>query len=140
MKKLSTMTVAIPVDSDQGLDSPTSAHFGHCQAFVLSTIEDGQVTNVRIIPNPGHSSCAEPVMNLANNGVNILIAQGMGRRPFMVTQQVGMSVVKADGVTAREVIDNFLKGIAVLAGACGIGGQGGHDLVKLLAEWKVSAI
>jgi len=109
---MSSVTIAIPVDTNQGLDSPTSAHFGHCQAFILSTIEDGQITNVRTLSNQGHSSCAEPVMNLAQNGVNILIAQGMGRRPFMVTQQVGMSVIKGEGVTVREVIDNFLKGQA----------------------------
>lgn len=107
---MSSMTIAIPVDSDQGLDSPASAHFGHCQAFVLSTIEDGKVVEVKTIPNLGHSSCAEPVMNLAQNGVNILIARGMGARPYMVTQQIGMSVVQGEGVTAREVIDNFLKG------------------------------
>lgn len=109
--KMSSMTIAIPVDSDKGLDSPTSAHFGHCHAFVLSTIEDGKIIEVKTMPNQGHSSCAEPVLNLAQNGVKVLIAQGMGRRPYMVTQQVGMAVVKGEGITAREVIDNFLKGM-----------------------------
>ena len=65
---------------------------------------------VKVLPNQGHSSCAEPVMNLAHNGVKILIAQGMGRRPYMVTQQMGMTVIKGEGQTAREVIDNFIKG------------------------------
>lgn len=106
---MSSVKVAIPVDGDQGLDSPISAHFGHCKAFLVSTIEDGQVTKTEILHNPPHSACAEPVINLANNGVNILISQGMGRRPFMVTQEVGMSVVKGQGSTAREVIENYLK-------------------------------
>lgn len=128
---MSSMTIAIPVDSDQGLDSPTSAHFGHCQAFLLSTIEDGKIVEVRTIQNLGHSSCAEPVLNLAQNGVKILIAQGMGRRPYMVTQQVGMSVVKGEGVTAREVLDNFLKGTTQSFGddaLCGGGSEHRHQM------------
>lgn len=110
VKIMSSVKVAIPVDGIQGLDSPVSAHFGHCQAFVLSTIEDGKVINTETLANPPHSSCAEPVINLANNGVKILIAQGIGGRPFMVTQQVGMAVIKGQGATAREVIDNYLNG------------------------------
>ncbi len=122
------MTIAIPVDIDRGLDSPTSAHFGHCQAFVLSTIQDGKIVEVKVLPNEGHSSCAEPVMSLAQNGVKILIAQGMGRRPYMVTQQIGMTVVKGEGQTAREVIDNFMKGVTDSfnqESLCG-GGSGHH--------------
>ncbi len=108
--KMSTMKVAVPVDSDQGLDSPASGHFGHCKAFVVSTIENGEVVDVHTLLNSHHSNCAEPVVNLAQQGVRILIAHGMGARPFMVTQQMGISVIKGKGATAREVIDNYLRG------------------------------
>jgi predicted Fe-Mo cluster-binding NifX family protein len=110
VKEMSTMKVAVPVDLDQGLDSPASGHFGHCAAFVVSTIENGEVVEVHSLPNSHHSSCAEPVVNLAHDGVQVLIAHGMGYRPFMVTQQLGISVIKGQGVTAREIIDNYLKG------------------------------
>ncbi|MDF1537619.1 MAG: NifB/NifX family molybdenum-iron cluster-binding protein [Candidatus Thorarchaeota archaeon] len=106
---MSSVKVAIPVDGNQGLDAPVSAHFGHCKAFLVSTIEDGQITKTETLVNPPHSACAEPVINLANNGVQILIAQGMGGRPYMVTQQVGMAVIRGEGSTAREVIENYLK-------------------------------
>lgn len=107
---MSAIKVAVPVDMDQGLDSPASGHFGHCAAFIVSTIKDGEVVEVHTLPNAHHSSCAEPVVNLAQDGVGVLIAHGMGQRPFMVTQQLGISVVKVQGATAREVIENFLKG------------------------------
>jgi predicted Fe-Mo cluster-binding NifX family protein len=126
---MSSVKVAIPVEGNQGLDSPISAHFGHCKAFVVSTIEDGKVTNTETLVNPPHSSCAEPVINLANNGVRILIAQGMGGRPYMVTQQVGMTVIKGQGTTAREVIDSFLNGNTSEFGQdalCSGGGSGHH--------------
>ena len=126
---MSSIKVAVPVDNDQGLDSKISEHFGHCKAFVVSTIEDGKVTNTETMHNPPHQSCAEPVMNLAKSGVNILLSQGIGRRPFMVTQQVGMSVIRGEGITAGEVIDNYLKGSLSEFGQdalCGGGSDGHH--------------
>ncbi|MFW9850324.1 MAG: NifB/NifX family molybdenum-iron cluster-binding protein [Candidatus Thorarchaeota archaeon] len=123
---MSSIRVAIPIDGTQGLDSLISAHFGHCKAFVVSTIEDGKITNTETLLNPPHSSCAEPVINLANKGVQILIAQGMGGRPYMVTQQVGMQVVKGHGATARDVINNFLNGTASEFGQDALCGGSGH--------------
>ncbi|MFX1263003.1 MAG: NifB/NifX family molybdenum-iron cluster-binding protein [Promethearchaeota archaeon] len=104
--------IAVPAISEQGLDSPISAHFGHSPMFVISTVEDGEVVEVEILRNAGHSSCAEPVMALADRGVKVLIVSGMGGRPYMVTQQVGISVKKAEGVTVREVLNNYLGGIS----------------------------
>ncbi|MFX0054506.1 MAG: NifB/NifX family molybdenum-iron cluster-binding protein [Promethearchaeota archaeon] len=104
--------IAVPAISEQGLDSPLSAHFGHSPMFVISTVEDGRVVQVETLRNAGHSSCAEPVIALADRGVKVLIVSGMGGRPYMVTQQVGISVVKAEGVTVREVLNNYLEGIA----------------------------
>ena len=102
--------IAVPAISEQGLDSPISAHFGHSPMFVISTVEDGEVVEVETLRNAGHSSCAEPVMALADRGVKVLIVSGMGGRPYMVTQQVGISVKKAQGITVREVLNNYLEG------------------------------
>ncbi len=123
---MSSVKVAVPVDGDQGLESRASEHFGHCKAFVVSIIEDGKVISTDVLHNPPHQACAEPVMNLANNGVKILLAKGMGGRPYMVTQQIGMTVIRGQGMTAGEVIDNYISGNLSEFGQdalCG-GGQG----------------
>ncbi|MFW9801829.1 MAG: NifB/NifX family molybdenum-iron cluster-binding protein [Candidatus Thorarchaeota archaeon] len=104
--------IAVPAISEQGLDSPISAHFGHSPMFVISTVEDGRVVEVETLRNAGHSSCAEPVMALADRGIKVLIVAGMGGRPYMVTQQVGISVIKAEGATVREALNSYLEGIA----------------------------
>ena len=117
--------MAIPIDSDQGLDSSVSGHFGHCKAFLISTVEDGKVVDFKTFVNLGHSTCAEPVVNLANQGVSTLIARGMGGRPFMVTQQVGMNVVRSEGNTAGEVLDNYLAGKFIPFGSDALCGGGG---------------
>ncbi|MFW9965831.1 MAG: NifB/NifX family molybdenum-iron cluster-binding protein [Candidatus Thorarchaeota archaeon] len=109
---MTTYKIAVPATSEQGLDSPISGHFGHSPMFVVSTVVDGEITEVETMTNSGHSSCAEPVMALAERGVHILIASGMGRRPYMITQQAGMTVVMAEGVTVGEVLRNYLEGNA----------------------------
>ncbi|MHA2020140.1 MAG: NifB/NifX family molybdenum-iron cluster-binding protein [Candidatus Thorarchaeota archaeon] len=125
---MTTHKIAVPAISEQGLDSPISGHFGKSPMFVVSTIEDGKIVEVETVMNAGHSSCAEPVMALADRGVKILIALGMGQRPYMVTQQVGIAVVRAEGATVREVLQNYLEGSSSDMGTdslCG-GGSGHH--------------
>ena len=63
---MSVERIAVTADTDNGLDSPVSGHFGHCKAFIVSTIEDGKIIEVESVPNGGHISCAEPVNKLAS--------------------------------------------------------------------------
>ena len=107
---MNTVKVAVPVELDQGLDSPISGHLGHSPGFMIADILDGKVENVNVVLNAEHSSCAEPVQMLAQNGVTVLIARGMGMRPLMHSQNMGIRVVISQGNTARDVIENYLSG------------------------------
>jgi predicted Fe-Mo cluster-binding NifX family protein len=112
---------------DYGLDSPVSGHFGHCKTFIVSTVEDGEVVKVEAVPNSGHTSCAEPVNRLASLGVDVLITMGMGMRPYMVAQQIGLTVVRSGNATVGDAIQTYLKGIGELMdrdNLCGGGGGG----------------
>ena len=125
--QMSTQKIAVTADMANGLESPLSGHFGHCKAFIVSTIENGKIVNVENIPNLGHSSCAEPVMRLANIGVDVLITLGIGMRPFMAAQQIGLTVVKGSGSTVGDAIESYVKGEGNLMsrdGLCGGGGGG----------------
>jgi predicted Fe-Mo cluster-binding NifX family protein len=123
---LSATKIAVTADMDNGLDSPVSGHFGHCKAFIVSTVEDGEIVKVAAVPNMGHTSCAEPVTRLASLGVNVLITMGMGMRPFMHAQQVGLTVVRSGNATVGDAIQTYLKGVGELMdhdGLCGGGGS-----------------
>ena len=112
---------------DHGLDSPVSGHFGHCKAFIVSTVEDGEITKVEAVPNLGHTSCAEPVDNLVGLGVDVLITIGMGMRPFMHAQHVGLTVVRSGNTTVGDAVKTYLKGVGELMNRDGLcGGGGGH--------------
>ncbi len=86
--------VAIPSSHPGGLDAMLGAHFGHCDLYTLVTLEDNAVQSVAVIPNVPHQQggCMAPVKYLADNGTQTLIAGGMGLRPLMGFNQVGISV------------------------------------------------
>jgi len=105
--------VAVPSSQPGGLEAPLGAHFGHCDLYTLVEISDGKVQGVRTLPNVPHQQggCMAPVNHLAQNGVQILIAGGMGMRPLMGFNQVGIRVLYGNGAqTVGEAVDAFLNG------------------------------
>lgn len=52
-------------------------HFGHCDTFYLYDFEDGKLVKEDSVPNPGHKPGFLPNY-LADNGVNVIVAGGMG--------------------------------------------------------------
>ncbi len=110
---MKNITVAVPSTQPGGLDSVLGAHFGHCDLYTLVDVTDGQIKSVRTLPNVPHEQggCMAPVNHLAQNGVHILIAGGMGMRPLMGFNQVKINVLYSGGAqTVGEAIDAFLKG------------------------------
>ena len=105
--------VAIPSTHPGGLEAPLGAHFGHCDLYTLVKIADGKVLEVATLPNVPHQQggCMAPVNHLAQNGVKILIAGGMGMRPLMGFNQAGIDVLYGNGVqTVNEAVEAFLNG------------------------------
>jgi len=107
--------VAIPSSHPGGLDAMLGAHFGHCDLYTLVTLEDKAITSVDVIPNVPHQQggCMAPVKYLADNGTQALIAGGMGFRPLMGFNQVGISVyfggeARSVGEALQAFIDNEL--------------------------------
>ncbi len=127
------MLLAVPSDAPGGLDAAISAHFGHCYAFTLIQVEDGQAGEVRILPNGGHEhgGCMTPVIFLKGEGVEALVAGGMGARPLAGFQEVGISVFfREDATTVAEAVSLFAAGACREFGAaqtCGGGGGGCDD-------------
>ena len=110
---MKNITVAVPSTQPGGWDSLVGAHFGHCDLYTIVEVTDGQVLNIRTLPNVPHQQggCMAPVNHLAQNGVQVLIAGGMGMRPLMGFNQVGIDVLFGGSAqTVGEAVDAFLKG------------------------------
>ncbi len=104
--------VAIPSSHPGGLDAMLGAHFGHCDLYTLVTLEDKAVQSVAVIPNVPHQQggCMAPVKYLADNGTQALIAGGMGLRPLMGFNQVGISVYfGGEAQSVSEALNAFIE-------------------------------
>ncbi|MFP4072195.1 MAG: NifB/NifX family molybdenum-iron cluster-binding protein, partial [Desulfovibrionales bacterium] len=110
---METTKIAVPSAHPGGLESQLGAHFGHCDLYTVIEIEDGQITNVASLPNVPHQQggCMAPVNHLSQNGVHVLIAGGMGMRPLMGFNQVGIDVYFGGGAaTVGQAVEAFIQG------------------------------
>jgi ATP-binding protein involved in chromosome partitioning len=83
------MRFAIPVAG--GTMSP---HFGHCEHFALIDVDEQskKILRKELVPSPGHQPGLLPKW-LAEQGVSIVIAGGMGSRAQSIFQQNNIVVI-----------------------------------------------
>jgi len=128
---MESIIVAVPSTHPGGLEAALGAHFGHCDLYTLVKIVEGKVMEVATLPNVPHQQggCMAPVNHLAENGVQVLIAGGMGMRPLMGFQQVGINVMYGgEAQTVGEAVEALLQGRLPQFSnelTCGGGGGGG---------------
>lgn len=104
--------VAVPSNSPGGLDAAPSAHFGHCDAYTVATLENGSITEIKVVENGGHGhgACIQPVQDLADAGVGVLLAGGMGARPLNAMLSMGIKPFYATGFnTVREALEAYAE-------------------------------
>ena len=114
------MKIAISTDGDQ-----ISAQFGRCPSFTLVNIENGQVTEKKIIDNPGHHPGFLPKY-LQEQGVQYIIAGGMGQRAKMLFDEQSIATImgisgKVDDVVQKLSAGNLVGGISLCSPGAGRG-------------------
>lgn len=108
--------VAVPSEAPGGLEAQRAGHFGRCEFFTVVDIADGAIDGVGVVQNMPHTSggCMAPVSMLAQQGVDALLVVGIGGRPLMGCDQLGIAVYTAEGEGVQEVVDAYLRGEARL--------------------------
>lgn len=110
---METVRLAIPSTNPGGMNCALGEHFGHCDCYTVVDIADGAIKNISTLPNVPHvqGGCMAPVQHLAQNGVNALVAGGMGMRPLMGFNQVGIKVFHGGAATSvGDAVNAFLAG------------------------------
>lgn len=95
-------------------DKKLCAHFGHCEAFALLDTDGGGKLGAEsyVIPPPHEPGLLPPW--LAQQGVDCVIAGGMGARAQQLFAQQGVTVITgAQGEYPRDVVENYLKGTLI---------------------------
>lgn len=96
--------IAVPADTGQ-----VAAHFGHCAEFVLVDVVDEVVSKMTTVANPGHRPGFLPRF-LAEQGVTVLIAGGIGSSAVNIFQELGIEVFLGAQGKAKEAVEQYLKG------------------------------
>lgn len=85
---MSKIRIAIPT-----VGGTLSTHFGHCEKFAIIDTEDGQILSARHLYPPQHQPGVYPAF-LAAQGVNVVIAGGIGQKAISLFNQQNITVTK----------------------------------------------
>lgn len=102
------MLIAIPKEGQQ-----VCPHFGHCEQFAIYDTSSDQY---KVIDNPGHVPGALPGF-LQKQGVNLVIAGGMGQRAQELFAAQNIKVIVGINGPIEEAVEKFKQGELVSSGA-----------------------
>lgn len=127
------MRIAVSVDTDQGLDSAVSPHFGRCPYYALVDAEGSLITAVQVVRNPyypEHMPGAIPQF-IHEQKANVMLTGGMGQRAVMFFDQFGIQPVTGATGTLRQAVESYLSGAISGYAPChessaGCGGEHKH--------------
>ena len=101
------MRFAVPVTEGR-----TAAHFGHCSHFALFDADEKTkiIERKEIVPSPGHQPGFLPAW-LAEQGVTVVIATGMGSRAQAIFDEHRINVViGACDDDPEKLVTDYLNG------------------------------
>lgn len=101
------MKIAIPLAAGR-----LSMHFGHCEEFSIVEVDEqsSKIIASKKLQPPGHEPGVLPAW-LGEQGVNVIIAGGMGQRAQQLLSQNGIKIViGAPAQTLDELIKAYLDG------------------------------
>ena len=109
--------IAIPT-----LDGQSCGHFGHCQSFAIVEVEDSKIIRSEFVDPPVHQPGTYPRF-LAEQGVTLVIAGGMGQMAQNLFQQNNIEIIMGVGVEAPDaLVDKLLSGnLQTTGNACNHG-------------------
>ena len=99
--------IAVSAGEDNGLDSVVSPHFGRCPYFVLIDLDGLEVNQVSAVENPfyGNHQPGQVPGFINEQGANVMLAGGMGRRAISFFQQFGIQAATGATGSVRHSLE-----------------------------------
>jgi predicted Fe-Mo cluster-binding NifX family protein len=102
------MIYAVPLSNGR-----VAMHFGHCEQFALFNVDEakGEIVSREVVESPGHQPGFLPAW-LAEQGVSVVIASGMGSRAQELFRQNRIEVaVNALEDDPEKAVLAYIKGV-----------------------------
>ena len=103
------MRICVPTEDRSGLDAKVGGHFGRVPFY---TFVDTESNGIKVIENVGihHGPGLTPAQIIAQEGADVLLCFGLGRRAIGIFEEEGVHVfIQASG-TVREAIEAYQRG------------------------------
>jgi predicted Fe-Mo cluster-binding NifX family protein len=122
------MRIAISADTNDGLDSVVGQHFGRCPFFVIVDMVDDQIQASEVVENPfyGQHQPGQVPGFVHSQGVEVMIARGMGGRALQFFEQLGVATATGATGTVREALARYMAGELQGAAPCKESIEHGH--------------
>ncbi len=112
------MKIGIPSETDGGLQATVCQHFGQAPFFTVIDTDTGTAV---AHANAGHASGKTPAQQLAELGVKVVLAGGMGAKAIQMLGQLGIEVYLQASGRVADVLTDYQQGklpAAAEAGPC----------------------
>ncbi|MBN1317247.1 MAG: NifB/NifX family molybdenum-iron cluster-binding protein [Anaerolineales bacterium] len=114
------MRIAISADDNNGLESVVSPHFGRCPYYVLVDMDGRQVSQVNVVENQNYGRHAPGTVPLfiRDQGADVMLAGGMGRRAIVLFEELGIQAVTGAAGQVQHALEQYLGGTLRAAEPC----------------------
>jgi predicted Fe-Mo cluster-binding NifX family protein len=102
------MKIAVPVTANNQVDS----HFGHCEFYNIFTVNNNnEIEKVQSLKSEQGCGCKSNIAGvLAQSGVTVMLAGGIGGGAINVLNSVGIEVIRGCAGKPDEVVKAYLAG------------------------------
>jgi predicted Fe-Mo cluster-binding NifX family protein len=109
------MKIAVPVTVSNQVDG----HFGHCEFYSVFTVSDkNEIVDVQTIESVQGCGCKSNIASvLAEQGVTIMLAGGIGGGAINVLNNAGIDVIRGCSGNAPELVKQFVSGLVKDSGS-----------------------
>ena len=98
------MKIAIPSSNGK-----LCGHFGHCDEFTFVDVENNEMTNIVTDAPDGGVSC-QCATWIAEQNVDIVLAGGIGGRPSLALQELGIKLIAGcPELEIKELVNLYLN-------------------------------
>lgn len=100
--------IAVPLTREKMIDD----HFGHCEYYGIYAVSDNnQMVDFRIQQSAQGCGCKSNIAKvLADDGVSIMFAGGIGAGAINVLNSWGIEVIRGCSGNADDVVKEYLAG------------------------------
>ncbi len=104
--------IALACEDKQGLDGQVSQHFGRCPCYLIADVEGNEIKKTESVDNPYFSNHipGKVPQFIKEQGVDVMIAGGMGPRAIDMFNSFGIEVVTGAIGNTGNVLQAYLRG------------------------------